>query len=175
MAQLRRSTPSSHGPFRVAEVVASGRRPDAATADLAGGGARVLVLYERGRSGSRAIDHARELTLARDGQLTVVTVAPMDMRVRGCGVSARDYNDVVCDSARRELDEARRLLGSPAERIVFEVVFEDGHTSLAGWAANGAFDVILLPARRRLFSRLGHPLTARLRESTGADVRIVGA
>jgi hypothetical protein len=138
-------------------------------------GPRVLVLYERGESGSRAIDQARELILARDGQLTVVTLAPRDMRVRGTGVSARDYNDAVRESAQRELVEARRLLGSLAERIVFEVVFEGGNASLVGWAADGAFDVILLPARRRLFSRRTHPFAARLRESTAADVRVVGA
>ena len=136
-------------------------------------GPRVLMLYERGASGSRTLDQARELIQARDGQLTVVTVAPRDTRVRGTGVSARDYNDAVRDSAQRELDEARRVLGPLAERIVFEVVVEGGNTSLAGWAADGAFDIILLPGRRRLFSRGGHPFAAALRESTAADVRVV--
>jgi hypothetical protein len=136
---------------------------------------RVLVLYERGTSGSRAIDQARELTHGQAGQLTVVTVVPKDTRVRGTGVSARDYNDAVRDSALRDLDEARRLLGSLAERAVFEVVVEGGDTSLSGWVVNRAFDVILLPARRRLFSRGAHPVAATLRGSTAADVRIVGA
>jgi hypothetical protein len=144
-------------------------------ADLATGGLRVLVLYERGAAGSRAVDQARELLEAQDGQLTVVTLAPRDTRVRGTGVSARDFNDAVRDSAQRELDEARRLFGSLAERIVFEVVSEGGDTSLARWAADRDFEVILLPARRRLFSRQGHPLAAALRESTAADVRVVGA
>lgn len=142
--------------------------------ELAGDGPRVLALYERGPSGSCAIDQGRELVLARDGQLTVVTLAPVDTRVRGTGVSARDYNDAVRDSAQRDLAEARRLLGSLAERIVFEVVFDGGDTSLTGWAADNAFDVILLPARRRLFWRLAHPLAAALRTSTTADVRVVG-
>jgi hypothetical protein len=144
-------------------------------ADLANKGLRVLVLYERGAAGSRAVDQARELMQAQDGRLTVVTLAPMDTRVRGCGVSARDFNDAVRDSAQRELSEARRLFGSLAERVVFEVVSEGGDTSLARWAADGAFEVILLPARRWLFSRKGHPLAAALRESTTADVRLVGA
>ena len=151
------------------------REPNGASGGLTTVGSRVLVLYERGKSGSRAIDQARELILARDGQVTVVTLAPRDTRVRGTGVSARDYNDAVRESAQRELAEARRLLGSLAERIVFEVVFEGGNASLVGWAADGAFDVILLPARRRLFSRRTHPFAARLRESTAADVRVVGA
>lgn len=90
------------------------------------------------------------------------------------GVSARDYNDAVRDSAQRDLAEARRLLGSLAGPIVFEVVSEGGNSSLAGWAADNGFDVILLPARRRLFSRRAHPLAATLRESTAADVRVVG-
>jgi hypothetical protein len=144
-------------------------------ADLANGGLRVLVLYERGAAGARAVDQARELVQAQGGRLTVVTLAPRDTRVRGTGVSARDFNDAVRDSAQRELDEARRLFGSLAEQIVFEVVSEGGDTSLARWAADRAFDVILLPARRRLFSRQGHPLAAALRESTAADVRVVGA
>ncbi len=147
----------------------------AATAGSANAGARVLALYERGASGVRAIDRARELIHAENGHLTVVTLAPKDTRVRGTGVSARDYNDAVRDAAQRELEEARRMLGPLAERIVFEVVIEGGNTSLADWAANGAFDIILLPARRRLFSRRGHPLAATLRESTAAEVRIVGA
>jgi hypothetical protein len=138
-------------------------------------GPRVLVLYERGTSGSTAIDHARELTDGQAGQLTVVTVVTKDTRVRGTGVSARDYNEAVRDSALRDLDEARRLLGSLAERTVFEVVVEGGDKSLSGWVVNRAFDVILLPARRRLFSRGAHPLAATLRGSTAADVRIVGA
>jgi hypothetical protein len=71
----------------------------------------MLVLYERGASGSRTLGQARELIRAQDGQLTVVTVAPRETRVRGTGVSARDYNDAVRDSAQRELDEAHRLLG----------------------------------------------------------------
>ncbi len=134
----------------------------------------MLVLYERGASGSRALDRARELIQAQDGELTVVTVAPRDTRVRGTGVSARDYNDAVRDSAQRELDEARRLLGPLAESTVFAVVVEGGNASLAAWAADGGFGIILLPARRRLFSRGGHPLAAALRKSTTADVRVVG-
>jgi nucleotide-binding universal stress UspA family protein len=142
-------------------------------ADLANDRPRVLVLYERGASGRRTLDQARELIQAHDGELTVVTVAPRDTRVRGTGVSARDYNDAVRDSAQRELDDARRLLGALAEWTRFEVVVEDGDTSLVAWAGNGAFDIILLPARRRLFSRGGHPLAAALRASTTADVRVV--
>jgi hypothetical protein len=134
----------------------------------------VLVLYERGAAGSRAVDQPRELIQAQDGRLTVVTLAPRDTRVRGTGVSARDFNDAVRDSAQRELDEGRRLFGSLAERVVFQVVSEGGDTSLARWAADGAFEVSLLPARPRLFSRQGHPLAPALRGSTAADVRVVG-
>lgn len=136
---------------------------------------RVLVLYEQGGSGSRAIDQARELMQAEGAQLTVVTVVTKDTRVRGTGVSARDYNDAVRESAQRDLGEAHRMLGSLAERSIFEVVVEAGNTSLASWATDGAFDVILLPARRRLFSRQAHPVAAALRGSTAADVRVVGA
>ena len=141
-AHLSGSNASSRAASTVAEDLAGARQPDAAAAGLKNDGPRVLMLYERGASGSRTLDQARELIQARDGQLTVVTVAPRDTRVRGTGVSARDYNDAVRDSAQRELDEARRVLGPLAERIVFEVVVEGGNTSLAGWAADGAFDII---------------------------------
>jgi nucleotide-binding universal stress UspA family protein len=174
MAQTASSRHGSRAPSTVAEGVERARQPEAATAGLANGGPRVLVLYERGACGRRAIDQARELIQAREAQLTVVTVAPRDTRVRGTGVSARDFNDAVRDSAQRELDEARRLLGSLAERIVFEVVFDGGDTSLAAWVAARAFDIILLPARRRLFSRGAHPAAATLRGSTAADVRVIG-
>jgi hypothetical protein len=140
---------------------------------VANEGPRVLVLYEPGASGSRTLNQARELIQTQDGRVTVVTVAPRDMRARGTGVSARDFNDAVRDSAQRELGQARRLLGPQAEWVVFDVVVEGGNTSLAIWAAEGAFDIILLPARRRLFSRRGHPLASALRESTAADVRVV--
>src|ERR1700722_14013264 len=83
---------------------------------------RVLVLYERGASGALAIDHALELVDAQDGQLTVVTLAAWDARVRGTGVSARDYNDAVRDSAKRDLEHARARLGPRAGQIVFGVV-----------------------------------------------------
>jgi riboflavin biosynthesis pyrimidine reductase len=136
---------------------------------------RVLVLYERGGNGALAIDQALELVEAQDGQLTVVTLAARDARVRGTGVSARDYNDAVRESAKQDLEHARARLGSRAGQIVFGVVVEGGKTSLGSWAAEGAFDVILLPARRRLFSRRTHPLAAGLRGATGADVREVSA
>jgi len=170
MAETDGSTaPTSRVPAVQPEALA------AATPGLADSGPRVLVLYEGGASGSRAICQARELMQAQHGMLTVATVAPVDTRVRGTGVSARDFNGAVRDSAQRELDDARRLLGSVADGIVFEVVFDGGDRSLAGWVADRAFDVVLLPARRRLISRRSHPVAATLRESTSADVRIVSA
>ena len=47
----------------------------------ANSGPRVLVLYERGTSGSRAVGQARDLIQAQAGQLTVVTVMTKDTRV----------------------------------------------------------------------------------------------
>lgn len=145
------------------------------SARFANGRPRVLVLYERGGNGALAIDQALELVEGQDGQLTVVTLAARDARVRGTGVSARDYNDAVRESAKQDLEHARARLGSRAGQIVFGVVVEGGKTSLGSWAAEGAFDVILLPARWRVFSRRTHPLAAGLRGATGADVRVVSA
>jgi hypothetical protein len=169
------SGPSARGLSTVADCVARPGQRDAVSAALAKSGVRVLVLYEQGAPGSLALSQARGLIQAQAARLTVVALAPKDTRVRGCGVSALDYNEAVHDSALRELDKARGLLGPLAEQTVFEVVVDDGDTSPVDWVSDGAFDAILLPARRRLFSRREHPLASKLRRSTAAEVRVVGA
>jgi nucleotide-binding universal stress UspA family protein len=135
---------------------------------------RVLVLYEHSRAGAAVIDVGRELAEQSNAALTVVAVAPQAPSGPRCGNSAVEFNEVVVDSVARDLDKARRDLGPAAERARFVLLIEDAEPSLAQFAREGAFDVILLPAHRRLLrSGRYHPQAARLRLTAGAEIRIV--
>lgn len=84
------------------------------TVDL---GARVLVVFEPTSRGARALREAAKLV----AQLTVVTLAPQECK-RCCGPGAEPYNRVLREDAIGELREARRLLGSGAEPVVFRAL-----------------------------------------------------
>lgn len=136
-------------------------------------GDRVLVVYESGRSGAAALDLAGRLVSDDGSALTVVSVAPQDTRIC-CGAgSAIDYNRAVCDAAAAELRRARDLLGDAANRASFKLLVQDNDPPLAAWVAACGFDVVLLPARRRVLRRAKHPAVDQLRTSTSAEVRIV--
>jgi hypothetical protein len=138
-------------------------------------GSRVVVLYEPGRSGSVALDLGRRLVVGDGSALTVVTVAPQDTRIC-CGAgSAMDYNRAVREAAAAELRETRERLGPVGDRARLKLLVEGKDTSLAAWIAAGDFDVVLLPARRRLFRAAKHPAADQLRRSTRAEVRVVDA
>jgi hypothetical protein len=135
----------------------------------------VVVLYEPGRTGSAALDLARRLVGDDDCTLAVVCVAPQDTRICCGAVSAIDYNHAVCEAADAELRQARTLLGDVGNRASFKLLVQDKDPPLGAWIAAGGFDVVLLPARRRLLRRAKHPMTDQLRRSTSADVRVVDA
>jgi hypothetical protein len=134
---------------------------------------RVLVLYERGPSGAAALDVARELDLQRGASVTVVAVAPSAPSGPRCGGSAREFNAAVRDVVADELEQARTHLGHAAGRTDYVLLVEGEDLPLEEWVAARGFDVILLPARRRLLRPPGHPVAARLRLVTGAEVRLV--
>src|ERR1700694_1252371 len=78
----------------------------------AGRPARVLVVFEPGRSGAAALREAAELAEA-GSELSVVTLAPQARPLRCCGGDgAGPYNHAVREEAQTELHEARGLLGS---------------------------------------------------------------
>jgi hypothetical protein len=133
---------------------------------------RVLVLYEPGARGERALAQASEMVDREDAELTVVVLAPQDSVVC-CGFGVALYNQVVRDEARAELREARRLLGAAASKAVFKVLVGHSDPSLPSWAASESFDVIVLPRHRRALRRAAHSSAAGLRRVTGADVRVV--
>jgi hypothetical protein len=133
---------------------------------------RVLVLYEPGARGERALTRAARM-VDRDGaELTVVAIAPQDSTAC-CGFGIAVYNEVVRDEAGAELDEARGLLGAAASGAVFNVLVGDSDPPFRSWVARQAFDVVLLPARRRVLRRRPSPSAAALRRASGADVRVI--
>jgi nucleotide-binding universal stress UspA family protein len=135
---------------------------------------KVLVLYEQGRAGDAAIDVAREFAEREEATLTVAAVAPQAPSGPRCGNSAAEYNEAVAESVTLDLDNARHSLGSAAERADFVLLIDGAGLSLAQFASQRGFDLVLLPARRRLLrSGAHHPEAARLKVTSGAEIRIV--
>jgi nucleotide-binding universal stress UspA family protein len=134
---------------------------------------RVAVVHEPGQSGAAALDLARELDLQQGASVTVVAVAPSAPSGPRCGGSALDFNAAVRDVVADELEQARTRLGHAAGRTSYVLLVEGKDPPLEEWMAARRFDVILLPARRRLLRTPGHPAAARLRGSTDSEVRIV--
>jgi nucleotide-binding universal stress UspA family protein len=133
---------------------------------------RVLVLCEHSRAGAAVIDLARRLAELEDAAVTVVAVAPQAPSGPRCGNSATQYNEAVADSVVRDLEQARERLGRVAERASFRLLIEGAEPSLTHFAADGGFDLVLLPAHRRPLRAAYHPEAKRL-GIAGAEIRIV--
>ncbi len=136
---------------------------------------RMLVLYERSRSGPAALAQAVTLFTEFAFELTVVALAPQDTDPPCCSVYAEAYNRGVQADAAAELREAKRLLGRHGEQVQFELLVEGRDPPLEAWVAAGGIDLVLLPAHRGLPRSARHPLERRLRRSTDAEVRLVTA
>jgi hypothetical protein len=134
-------------------------------------GKRVLVVFEPGRSGTAALELARELVEGQGATLTVVGVAPQGVSGTRCGNSALDYNLAVRDSVAGDLGHARAWLGEFGVRASYELLIDGVSPSLDEFAAAGRFDLVLLPARRRPMR--GHPATQRLRRATAAEIQVI--
>jgi hypothetical protein len=137
---------------------------------------RVLALSEPGRRGSAAVDVARDFVAADPGVLTVLSVAPQDTAARCgrcCGSNPTAFNRAVAEATAEELHEARSRLGQIAESVTFTMLVEGVDPPLADWVAAQKFELVLLPARRRLLGGAGHPEAERLRAKTSAEVRVV--
>lgn len=140
-------------------------------ADRDGRGARVVVVFERGDSGTAALREAAELASAgRD--LTVLTLAPQ-ARPYGCGRAGGEglYNIAVREEAALELREARESLGSVADRTRFMLLAGCPQPPLASWVAEQRVGLVLLPHQR--LTRGGHLFSRSLRKKTSAEVRLV--
>jgi nucleotide-binding universal stress UspA family protein len=135
---------------------------------------RVLVLFEPGRGGLAALDEACELALNWRAALTVVGVAPQ-ARSGQCTGPAAGYNDAVADTVVMELEQARKRLGEFGVDASYRLLIERTSPSLDEFAANGGFDLVLLPARRRPFRAAGHPAAKQLSGACVAEVRVIDA
>jgi hypothetical protein len=135
--------------------------------------ARVLVLFESTPTGVAALREVAGLSEA-DADLTIVTLAPQALQPRCCarGPSVEVVNCVVREEAASDLHEARAILGEETVRVTFKTLVGTRDPPLDAWAAQQAFDLILLPSRR--LDLRGHPLARRLRRATTAEVRLVG-
>ena len=134
---------------------------------------RALVVYREGRRGDAALREAAELAAA-GVELDVVTLAPQAQPLRCCrgGGATGAYNCAISDAADDELRQARELLGTLAERATYTKLVGTPWPPLAGWAAERAFDVVLVPRNR--FARGGGRLARELRAATSADIRLAG-
>ncbi len=132
------------------------------------------MLCEHGRAGDAAIDAARDMAQAREAVLTVVAVAPQAPSGSRCGGSATEYNAVVAESTKRDLDQARARLGRAANSTLFVLLVEGLDETLEQFVRSGGFARVVLPARHRPLRRAAyHPAAARLALTAGAEVRIV--
>jgi hypothetical protein len=137
----------------------------------AGPAVRVLVVFEPGRTGEAALREAAELAEA-GSELSVVTLAPQARPSRCCGGGgAGPYNCAVQEEAKMDVRQAHAILGSTAERATFTVLVGHPDPPLATWAADRAFDLVLLPAHRLTLG--GNRLARGLRRATAAEVRLV--
>jgi hypothetical protein len=136
----------------------------------------VLALYEPGRRGCAAVDLAVGLVATDPGRLTVVSVVPQDTAARCgrcCGSDPKAFNRAVAEAAAEDLAAARSRLGQTADQVTFTMLVEGIDLPLAGWVAEQQFELVLVPARRRLFGGAWHPEAQRLRSATSGDVRVV--
>jgi hypothetical protein len=137
-------------------------------------GKRVLLLFEPGRGGGAALERAEELVLTDRVALTVVCVAPQAPSGSRCGNSALEFNDVVIESVAGDLQRARAQLEELGITADYELLIENA-PPLERFAAEGGYELVLLPARRRPLRAAGHPAAGRLSRLDGVDVQVVGS
>jgi Universal stress protein family len=137
----------------------------------AGAARRVLAVFEPGHSGEAVLREAAELAEA-GYELSVVTLAPQARPSRCCGKGGTGpYNIAVREEAEIELRQARVVLGAAARRASFTVLVGHPSPPLAAWAAEHAFDLVLLPSHP--FTRGGNRHARDVRRAVSAEVRLV--
>ena len=127
------------------------------------------MVYREHPSGRRALAAAAEL----EGPLTVVALAPKEVRSARCGFYTPALDIAVRAAAERELEKARELLGQRAEEAEFVVLQTNRDEELGLWASGAGFTTALLGARRALLGIRLRDLAARALSRAGLEVRIV--
>jgi hypothetical protein len=135
---------------------------------------RVLVVLAPGENEDGALSLGRDIVEESGAELTVVSLAPQDTRPARCVVGTTAYNQAVRDDAAGELEHAQHLLGALEPPARFKLLIGGRDAELASWAAEQAFDVILVCARHGLLGAGARRLARGLRRATHADVRPVG-
>ncbi len=129
----------------------------------------VLVVYREQASGRRALAAAAAL----EAPLTIVTLAPKEIRSARCGISTPALDLAVHAAAERELDTARELLGERAHAAEFVVLDTKRDQDLATWAVRAGFTTALIGARRTLLGVGPRDLAARALSRAGPEVRSI--
>jgi len=129
----------------------------------------VLVVYRAQASGRRALAAAAAL----DVPLTVVALAPKQLRSACCGIYTPALDLAVHAAAEQELDTARELLGERARAAEFVVVETKRDQDLARWAVGAGFTTALIGARRTLLGVGPRDLAARALSRAGLEVRSI--
>ena len=127
------------------------------------------MVYRGHASGRRALVAAAKL----EGSLTVVALAPKEVRSARCGIYTPALDLAVRAAAERELERARELLGERADEAQFVVLQTDSDEELGRWASGAGFTTALLGARRALLGIRPRDLAARALSRAGLEVRIV--
>lgn len=131
----------------------------------------MAVVFERSNAGTAALREAAELANAGH-ELSVVTLAPQAPPARwGRAGGEGPYNVAVREEAELDLQEARGILGSVADRATFKMLAGCPQPPLASWVTQHGFGLVLLPHRR--LTPGGNPFAKSLRKKTSAEVRMV--
>ncbi len=136
---------------------------------------RIVAVFEPGASGAAVLAQAATLGASQPIDLTVVAIVAQATGPHCCGASPIAYNRAVRDAAAAELHQAAQLLGPDAENARFVLLLDGRHPPLPAWVGHNAFDLVLLPARRRVPRAPAHPAMRRLRHLPDVEVRIVKA
>ena len=129
----------------------------------------VLVVNRKQASGRRALAAAAAL----EAPLTVVALAPKDVRNARCGIYTPALDLAVRAAAERELDTARELLGARAHSAEFVVLETKRDQDLATWAVGAGFTTALIGARRKLLGVGPRDPAARALSRAGLAVRSI--
>ena len=130
----------------------------------------VLVVYREQASGRRALAAAAALEVP----LTVVALAPKEVRSARCGIYTPALDLAVRAAAEQELNSARDLLGARAESAEFVVVETRRDEDLGRWARGGGFTKALIGARRTLLGVGPRDPAAGALARAGLEVRTIG-
>jgi nucleotide-binding universal stress UspA family protein len=128
----------------------------------------VLVVTDGSHESDRAVAAAAELARDHRARLTLAAVVELEHPGRHCAYGASEWNLVLRDAARSDLDRAWQLADMPAER---EILYGKPVQAVADGARALGCDVIVIPApHRRLVGRLRRDRGTELRRRCGCEV-----